>query len=166
MGLYLRGTGTALVTPFRDGKVDDAALERLVVRQVEAGVDFLVPLGSTAETPCLEDAEKVDILRRVQSLSGGRPVVVGCGTKSRTATVRNIRLLEPLHPDAFLVVVPYYNKPTQEGMFQYFKAVSAATDIPANIPTHTERRPYWNYNCRREYARPQRANTPTCAAFA
>ncbi len=140
MGLYLRGTGTALVTPFRDGKVDDAALERLVVRQVEAGVDFLVPLGSTAETPCLEDAEKVDILRRVQSLSGGRPVVVGCGTNSLTATVRNIRLLEPLHPDAFLVVVPYYNKPTQEGMFQYFKAVSAATDIPLvlyNVPGRT-----------------------------
>lgn len=138
--MVLKGCGTALVTPFRDGKVDWEALERLVRRQVQAGVDFLVPLGSTAETPCLEDEEKVAVLRLVKSLSGGKPVVAGCGTNSLTATLRNIRLLSPLGPDAFLVVVPYYNKPTQEGMYQYFKAVSEATDIPIvlyNVPGRT-----------------------------
>ena len=138
--LRLKGCGTALVTPFRDGKVDYDALKAMVLRQVEAGVDFLVPLGSTAETPCLEDDEKVAVLKLVRSLAPGVPVVVGVGTNSLTATIRNIRLLEPLGPDAFLVVVPYYNKPTQEGMFQYFKAVAEASSKPIvlyNVPGRT-----------------------------
>ena len=138
--MILRGCGTALVTPFRDGKVDFEAYGKMVRRQVEAGIDFLVPLGSTAETPCLEDDEKVELLRIARELCPDKPVVVGVGTNSPAATVRNIRLLEPLGPDAYLVVVPYYNKPTQEGMYQYFKAVAESTDkniVLYNVPGRT-----------------------------
>ena len=137
--LKINGLGTALVTPFRDGEVDYESYRALVRRQVEAGVDFLVPLGSTAETPCLEDGEKVELLTITRELFGGT-VVAGVGTNSLQATLRNMRLLEPCGPDAWLVVVPYYNKPTQEGMYQYFKAVAEATDkavILYNVPGRT-----------------------------
>lgn len=137
--LKINGLGTALVTPFRDGAVDYDSYRALVRRQVEAGVDFLVPLGSTAETPCLEDEEKVKLLKITRELFGGT-VVAGVGTNSLQATLRNMRLLEPYGPDAWLVVVPYYNKPTQEGMYQYFKAVAEATDkavILYNVPGRT-----------------------------
>ena len=83
-----KGLGTALVTPFRDGKVDYDAFRALVRRQVEAGVDFLVPLGSTAETPCLEDEEKVNILKITKEESKGLPIVAGVGSNSPAATIR------------------------------------------------------------------------------
>ena len=137
--LKINGLGTALVTPFRDGAVDYESYRALVRRQVEAGVDFLVPLGSTAETPCLEDEEKTELLKITRELFGGT-VVAGVGTNSLQATLRNMRLLEPYGPDAWLVVVPYYNKPTQEGMFRYFKAVAESTDkavILYNVPGRT-----------------------------
>ena len=137
--LKINGLGTALVTPFRDGAVDYESYRALVRRQVEAGVDFLVPLGSTAETPCLEDEEKTELLKITRELFGGT-VVAGVGTNSLQATLRNMRLLEPCGPDAWLVVVPYYNKPTQEGMYQYFKAVAESTDkavILYNVPGRT-----------------------------
>lgn len=138
--MILRGCGTALVTPFRDGKVDFEAYGKMVRRQVEAGIDFLVPLGSTAETPCLEDDEKVELLRIARELCPDKPVVVGVGTNSPVATIRNIRLLEPLGPDAYLVVVPYYNKPTQEGIYRYFAHVAEATSkgiVAYNVPGRT-----------------------------
>ena len=138
--MILRGCGTALVTPFRDGKVDFEAYGKMVRRQVEAGIDFLVPLGSTAETPCLEDDEKVELLRIARELCPDKPVVVGVGTNSPAATVRNIHLLEPLGPDAYLVVVPYYNKPTQEGIYRYFAHVAEATSkgiVAYNVPGRT-----------------------------
>lgn len=136
----LKGLGTALVTPFKDGEVDYDAFCALVDRQVLAGVDFLVPLGSTGETPCLEDEEKVALTECAASRSGGRPVMVGVGTNSLRHTVRNIRLLEDRGADIFLVVVPYYNKPTQKGMVEYFKAVASETDKPVvlyNVPSRT-----------------------------
>lgn len=138
--MIIRGCGTALVTPFWDGKVDFEAYGKMVRRQVEAGIDFLVPLGSTAETPCLEDDEKVELLRIARELCPDKPVVVGVGTNSPAATVRNIRLLEPLGPDAYLVVVPYYNKPTQEGIYRYFAHVAKATSkgiVAYNVPGRT-----------------------------
>lgn len=137
--LKINGLGTALVTPFRGGAVDYESYRALVRRQVEAGVDFLVPLGSTAETPCLEDDEKVELLKITREHFGGT-VVAGVGTNSLQATLRNIRLLAPHGPDAWLVVVPYYNKPTQEGMYQYFKAVAESTDkavLLYNVPGRT-----------------------------
>lgn len=132
-----KGLATALVTPFVDGEVDWKAFRNLVRRQVEAGVDFLVPLGSTAETPCLTDAEKVKILEIAREESNGLPIVAGAGSNSLTATVQNMRLLDGHGADAYLIVVPFYNKPTQEGLYQYFKAVAEETDrqvILYNVP--------------------------------
>lgn len=138
--MLLKGCGTALVTPFKDGKVDYETFAALVRRQVEAGIDFLVPLGTTAETPCLDDEEKVRLLDITRELCPDRPVVAGAGTNSPAATIRNIRLLEPHGPDAFLIVTPFYNKPTQQGLYEYFRAVASATDKPIvayNVPGRT-----------------------------
>lgn len=136
----LTGCGTALITPFKNGEVDYDAFAALVDRQVEAGIDFLVPLGTTGETPCLEDEERIRILQIAKEHSKGVPVVVGGGTNSLQHTIRSMKMLEPYGVDAFLIVVPYYNKPTQEGQYQYFKAVAESTDKPIvlyNVPGRT-----------------------------
>ena len=139
--VLLHGCGTALVTPFdKDGNVDYDAFAALVDRQVAGGVDFLVPLGTTGETPALTDKEKVQLLRLTKEHAGGLPVMPGIGSNSVEGTLRNLRLLAPLKPDALLVVVPFYNKPSQEGMFRYFQAVAAETTIPViiyNVPGRT-----------------------------
>ena len=136
----LTGCGTALITPFKNGEVDYDAFAALVDRQVEAGIDFLVPLGTTGESPCLEDEERIRILQIAKEHSKGVPVVVGGGTNSLQHTIRSMKMLEPYGVDAFLIVVPYYNKPTQEGQYQYFKAVAESTDKPIvlyNVPGRT-----------------------------
>ena len=136
----LKGCGTALVTPFKNGEVDYDAFAASVDRQVAAGVDFLVPLGTTGETPCLTDDEKIRVLKLAKERSCGLPVMAGVGTNSLEQTISNIRLLEPHGVDYFLVVVPYYNKPPQEGIYQYYKAVAAATQKPVvlyNVPGRT-----------------------------
>lgn len=136
----LTGCGTALITPFKNGEVNYDAFAALVDRQVEAGIDFLVPLGTTGETPCLEDEERIRILQIAKEHSKGVPVVVGGGTNSLQHTIRSMKMLEPYGVDAFLIVVPYYNKPTQEGQYQYFKAVAESTDKPIvlyNVPGRT-----------------------------
>ena len=136
----LTGCGTALITPFKNGEVDYEAFAALVDRQVEAGIDFLVPLGTTGETPCLEDEERIKVLQIAKAHSQGRPVVAGGGTNSLHHTIRSMKMLEPYGVDAFLIVVPYYNKPTQEGQYQYFKAVAESTDKPIvlyNVPGRT-----------------------------
>lgn len=140
--IHFAGCGTALLTPFaRQGsEVDYEALARLTDRQVEAGIHFLVPLGTTGETPCLTDEEKIRILQVTREHAQGRPVIVGGGTNSLAQTISSIRLLEPHGPDAFLIVVPYYNKPTQKGLFEYFKAVAESTEkdiILYNVPGRT-----------------------------
>ena len=135
-----RGCGTALITPFRNGEVDYDAYAALVDRQVAGGVDFLVPLGTTGETPCLTDEEKVKVLKLTRKHALGLPLIVGAGTNSLEHTIANIKLLEPHGVDAFLVVVPYYNKPPQEGMYQYYKAVAESTSKPIilyNVPGRT-----------------------------
>lgn len=136
----LKGCGTALVTPFLNGAVDYEVYRLMVKRQIDRGIDFLVPLGSTAETPCLVDDEKKKIVTITKELCEGRPVVVGCGTNSLNSTIANIKMLEPFGPDAFLVVVPYYNKPTQAGLYEYFKAVAESTGkgiVVYNVPGRT-----------------------------
>ena len=136
----LKGCGTALVTPFKNGEVDYDAFAASLDRQVSAGVDFLVPLGTTGETPCLTDEEKIRVLQVAKEHSCGLPIMAGVGTNSLEHTISNIRLLEPHGVDFFLVVVPYYNKPPQEGIYQYYKAVAAATDKPVvlyNVPGRT-----------------------------
>ena len=140
--IRFKGCGTALVTPFKNNgaEVDYEAMARLVDRQVKAGVHFLVPLGTTGETPCLTDVEKIKILEVTREHCSGKPVIVGGGTNSLAQTISSIKLLEPFGPDAFLIVVPYYNKPTQKGLFEYFKAVAGSTDkdiILYNVPGRT-----------------------------
>ena len=136
--IQFKGCGTALFTPFKNGKVDLDCFGRCVRRQVEGGIDFLIPLGTTGETPTLSDEEKVAVYRCARENAGGLPVVVGVGTNSVAGTVANIRLLH--EADAFLVVAPYYNKPPQRGMYEYFKAVAGETDKPIilyNVPGRT-----------------------------
>ena len=136
----LSGCGTALITPFRNGEVDYDAFAALVDRQVAAGIDVLVPLGTTGETPCLEDEERIKVLQIAKEHSNGLPIIAGGGTNSLQHTIRSMRQLEPHGVDAFLIVVPYYNKPTQEGQYQYFKAVAESTDRPIvlyNVPGRT-----------------------------
>lgn len=138
--LNLQGCGTALITPFKGGEVDYDAFRALVARQIKSGVDFLLPLGTTGETPCLSDQERINILKIAKEEAGGRPVIVGGGTNSLQDTIASIKTLEPYGPDAFLIVVPYYNKPTQEGIYRYFKAIAAATSTPIilyNVPGRT-----------------------------
>ena len=136
----LSGCGTALITPFRNGEVDYDAFASLVDRQVSAGIDVLVPLGTTGETPCLEDDERIKVLQIAKEHAVDLPIVVGGGTNSLKHTIRSMEMLEPYGVDAFLIVVPYYNKPTQEGQYQYFKAVAESTDKPIvlyNVPGRT-----------------------------
>lgn len=134
----LKGLGTALLTPFKGGEVDYSAFAATVDWQVEAGTDFLVPLGTTGETPTLSDSEKLQILQVTLKHAQGRPVMAGVGTNSVSGTLANLRLLQDA--DAFLVVVPYYNKPPQRGIYEYFKAVAGATAKPVyiyNVPGRT-----------------------------
>ncbi len=138
--LKLSGCGTALVTPFRDGEVDYDTYVRLIDRQVKAGIHFLVPLGTTGETPCLEVSERLRILELTVEHSAGLPVVVGGGTNSLSQTLSGINRLDKYGPDAYLIVVPYYNKPTQTGLYEYFKAVAESTDkgiVLYNVPGRT-----------------------------
>ena len=135
---YLKGLGTALLTPFKGGEVDYTSFAATVDWQVEAGTDFLVPLGTTGETPTLSESEKLQVLEVTLQHAQGRPVMAGVGTNSVQGTLANLRLLQDA--DAFLVVVPYYNKPPQRGIYAYFKAVAAATDKPVyiyNVPGRT-----------------------------
>ena len=138
--IKLTGCGTALITPFRNGEVDYEAFAALVDRQVAGGIDFLVPLGTTGETPCLENDERIKVLEAAKEHSGGLPILAGGGTNSLQHTIRSMQMLDPYGVDAFLIVVPYYNKPTQEGQYQYFKAVAEATQKPIvlyNVPGRT-----------------------------
>ena len=136
--LKLHGCGTALLTPFKGGEVDYESFAATVDWQVETGIDFLVPLGTTGETPTLTESEKLQILEVTLQHAKGRPVMAGVGSNSLKGTLANIRLLQDA--DAFLVVVPFYNKPPQRGMYQYFKAVAESTDKPIvlyNVPGRT-----------------------------
>lgn len=140
--LTLSGCGTALLTPFKNGgmEVDYDTLAALTDRQMAAGMHFLVPLGTTGETPCLTDDEKVKVLQVTKEHAQGCPIIVGGGTNSLMQTIASMKHLEPYGPDAFLIVVPYYNKPTQKGLYEYFKAVAESTEkdiILYNVPGRT-----------------------------
>ena len=127
-----------MFTPFRHGEVDVEALIATTQRQVLAGIDFLVPLGTTGETPTLSNEEKRLVLNTVKEHAAGRPVVVGVGTNSIHGTLANMELLHGA--DAFLVVVPFYNKPPQRGIYAYFETLAKATDKPVilyNVPGRT-----------------------------
>ena len=136
--LLIKGCGTALLTPFKGGEVDYEAFAATVDWQVTAGTDFLVPLGTTGETPTLSESEKLQVLEVCLQHANGHPVVAGVGSNSVDATLANMRLLQDA--DAFLVVVPFYNKPPQRGIYQYFKTIAEHTDKPIilyNVPGRT-----------------------------
>jgi 4-hydroxy-tetrahydrodipicolinate synthase len=137
------GCGTALITPFRpDGSIDEQALYALAQWQIESGIDWLVACGTTAETPTLTDDEWLHVLRIVAEAAAGRvPVWAGCTHNStREAVVRTRAAAKVPGIDAILSASPYYNKPTQEGQFEHFKAVARAASLPVvlyNIPSRT-----------------------------
>jgi 4-hydroxy-tetrahydrodipicolinate synthase len=138
----LRGMGVALVTPFdEEGNVDFEALARLVDYQLENGTDFLCVLGTTAETPTLSKEEKDQVKRCVIERVNGRvPILLGVGSNSTQAVVEAVKNEDMTGVDALLVVVPYYNKPSQEGIYQHYKAVAEATTLPIvlyNVPGRT-----------------------------
>src|SRR6202140_2973486 len=126
------GTGTALVTPFRpDGSLDEPALRRLVLRQIEAGVDFLVPCGTTGESPTLTHEEHLRVVKITVELAKGKvPVLGGAGGYNTAEVISLARELAALGADGILSVTPYYNKPTQEGLFQHYRAIAEAVRIP------------------------------------
>ena len=136
------GAGVALITPFNEDKgIDYSALERLVEDQVQGGIDYLVVLGTTGETPALSDLEKKEIVRFVIDKNAGRlKIVVGMGGNDTLALVETIQNTNFDGVDAILSVTPYYSKPTQEGLFQHFKAVVEVSPIPVilyNVPGRT-----------------------------
>ncbi|HRS67338.1 MAG TPA: 4-hydroxy-tetrahydrodipicolinate synthase [Paludibacteraceae bacterium] len=138
----LMGMGVALVTPFKkDGSVDFQALERLVEYQIENGTDYLVILGTTSETPTLTEDEKYEIARVVIAKNNKRlPVVMGIGGNNTLTVVEKIKTTDLSQIDAVLSVVPYYNKPSQEGIYQHYKAIAQATNTPIvlyNVPGRT-----------------------------
>ena len=140
--MEFKGCGTALVTPFKkDLSVDYDKYRALIKRQIDNGIHFIVPLGTTGETPCLEKEEKIKLLSvAVEEAKGKVPVVVGAGSNYTKHVIDTIKEYEKTGVDAFLVVTPYYNKPTQDGMYNHFKAVSESTDRPIimyNVPART-----------------------------
>ena len=138
MERIFKGCGTALLTPFKGGEVDYTAFAATVDWQVTAGMDFLVPLGTTGETPTLTESEKLQVLEVALQHAAGKPVMAGVGTNSVTGTLANMRLLQDA--DAYLIVAPFYNKPPQRGIYEYFKALAQSTDKPIvlyNVPGRT-----------------------------
>ena len=138
----LRGMGVALVTPFdEEGNADFEALVKLVDYQLENGTDFLCVLGTTAETPTLSKEEKDQVKRCVIERVNGRvPILLGVGSNNTQAVVETVKNEDMTGVDALLVVVPYYNKPSQEGIYQHYKAVAEATTLPIvlyNVPGRT-----------------------------
>ncbi|MBR2016178.1 MAG: 4-hydroxy-tetrahydrodipicolinate synthase [Prevotella sp.] len=137
-----KGLGIALVTPFNeDGSVDYDSLKRLVEYQLSNGADFFCILATTGETPCLTADEKEKIKTLVVELVNGRvPILMGCGGYNTAAVVEELKTGNFKGIDGILSICPYYNKPSQEGLYQHFKAISAATELPIvlyNVPGRT-----------------------------
>lgn len=137
-----KGLGIALITPFQtDGSVDFAALKRLVEYQLQHGADFLCILATTGETPCLTKEEKQEIKNTVVETNKGRvPILMGCGGNNTAAVVEEIKTTDWKGINGILSVCPYYNKPSQEGLYQHFKTIASASPLPIvlyNVPGRT-----------------------------
>jgi 4-hydroxy-tetrahydrodipicolinate synthase len=137
----LKGSITALITPFRNGEVDEQGYRELIEWQIAEGSNGIVPVGTTGESPTLSAEEHKRVIEIAVETAGGRvPVVAGTGSNSTAEAVEFTRHAAHAGADAALVVVPYYNKPTQEGLYSHFRAVAAAADIPIivyNVPSRT-----------------------------
>lgn len=136
------GVGTALITPFRsDGSVDEAAVRRLARRQIDAGIHFLSPCGTTGEAPTLSHSEKLRVCELVVEEADGKvPVLAGCGGYDTREIIELARDLERVGVDGLLSVTPYYNKPTQQGLYEHFAAIAGSTRLPImlyNVPGRT-----------------------------
>ncbi|HEV2195712.1 MAG TPA: 4-hydroxy-tetrahydrodipicolinate synthase [Candidatus Acidoferrum sp.] len=131
-GTRFTGTGTALVTPFcHDGTVDERALHGLIQRQIEAGIDFLVPCGTTGESPTLTHEEHLRVVEVAVKLAKGKvPVLAGAGGYNTAEVIALARELADIGADGILSVTPYYNKPTQEGLYQHFRAIAESVPLP------------------------------------
>jgi 4-hydroxy-tetrahydrodipicolinate synthase len=142
MSLDIRGCGTALVTPFSEnGTLDVDALRSLVEFQLSEGIDFLVPCGTTGEAPTLEHEEYLGVVRVVtQEARGKVPVIAGAGGNNTKKICGLVQDLQALKVQGILSVAPYYNKPTQEGLYQHFRTIADSTDLPVilyNVPSRT-----------------------------
>ena len=127
----IQGTYTALVTPFRGGQIDEEAFERLIEDQIEGGVDGIVPVGTTGESPTLDHNEHIRVIELAVKFANKRvKVMAGTGSNSTTEAVSLTQEAEKVGADSALLVAPYYNKPTQEGVFLHYKAVADATGLP------------------------------------
>jgi 4-hydroxy-tetrahydrodipicolinate synthase len=137
----IKGSIPALITPFRDGIVDERAFQAIVERQIAEGSRALVPCGTTGESPTLSNAEHVRVVELCVEAAAGRvPVIAGAGSNSTAHAVELARHAKAARADAVLVVAPYYNKPSQEGLYAHYKAINDAIDIPIfvyNVPTRT-----------------------------
>ena len=136
------GCGTALVTPFnRDGSVDQAGVRRLAKRQIDAGIHFLVPCGTTGESPTLSDEERFRVVELVVEEAAGKvPVLAGAGGYDTREVIRSAQQMKRLGAAGILSVTPYYNKPTQEGLFQHYSAIAGEVELPIivyNVPGRT-----------------------------
>lgn len=137
-----KGLGIALITPFKaDGSIDYDALLRLVEYQIKNGADFLCIMGTTAETPCLSLEEKTQLKKLlVERVAGRVPLLMGCGGNNTAAVVHELKTGDWQGIDGILSVCPYYNKPSQEGLYQHFKAIAEASPVPVvlyNVPGRT-----------------------------
>lgn len=137
-----KGLGIALITPFTaDGQVDYDSLKRIINYQIDNGADFFCILATTGETPCLTKAEKQQIKQTiVDTVAGRTPILMGCGGNNTAAVIEEIKTSDWSGIDGLLSVCPYYNKPSQEGLYQHFKAIAAATTLPVvlyNVPGRT-----------------------------
>ena len=135
------GTFTALVTPFRNGEVDVEALEGMVEFQIGHGVSGLVPCGTTGETPAMSEAEDRLVVETVVRIASGRvPIIAGTGSNSTDMAIKYTKMAQEEGADGSLQVAPYYNKPTQEGLYRHFAAIAESTELPLvlyNIPGRT-----------------------------
>ena len=133
-----KGTFTAVVTPFRNGGVDFAAFEKLIEAQIAGGITGIVAVGTTGESPTLSHDEKQEVIQRAIETANGRcKVIVGAGTNSTRDSIEATKSAEKAGADGALLVAPYYNKPSQEGLFRHFKAIADSTKLPVmlyNIP--------------------------------
>jgi 4-hydroxy-tetrahydrodipicolinate synthase len=136
-----KGVLPALVTPFRNGAVDEAAFTRLVERQIGGGVHGLVPVGTTGETATLSHEEHRRVVELCVATAGGRvPVIAGAGSNSTEEAIELVRHAKAIGADAALVVTPYYNRPSQEGLYAHYKAINDAVELPIlvyNVPSRT-----------------------------
>jgi len=127
----LTGAITALATPFHGKDVSFGDLKKLIEHQIRGGIDGIVPVGTTGESPTLTGEEHLDVIRAAVEFARGRvPVIAGTGSNSTAEALEYTRLSDEAGADAVLVVTPYYNKPSQEGLFRHFAAIAEATDLP------------------------------------